>query len=107
MVQLAQLMPACRAWRRVGKPVATMVPSRDDMNKAMETMAKISHGARASWPRSVTSVAAVATGCAEERHCYRMSGPYRCPGGVAAPAGARVDHARDVRRQGIGLCALR
>jgi hypothetical protein len=45
MVQLAQLILACRAWRSVGRPVATMVPSRDDMNRAIEQIPKISHGA--------------------------------------------------------------
>lgn len=55
MVQLAQLISVCNAWRRVGNPVATMVPSREDMNSAMDTMAKISHGERA-----LSSIAIVA-----------------------------------------------
>ena len=55
MVQLAQLIWVCNAWRKVGKPVATMVPSSEDMNSAMDTMAKISHGERA--PSSAVPVA--------------------------------------------------
>jgi hypothetical protein len=39
----------------VGKPVATMVPSSEDINSAMDTMAKISHGERA--PPSAALVA--------------------------------------------------
>ena len=41
MVQAVQLIPACKALRRVGRPVATIVPSSDDINRAIETMAKI------------------------------------------------------------------
>ena len=44
MAQLAQLMLVPRALRSVGNPVATMVPSREDMNRAIETMAKSSQG---------------------------------------------------------------
>src|ERR1700728_3776676 len=43
IVQLAQLILACRAWRKVGRPVDTMVLSSDDMNNAIDTIPKITH----------------------------------------------------------------
>ena len=46
MVQAVQLSPAWRAWRKVGRPVATMVPSSEDMKRAIETIAKTSQGDR-------------------------------------------------------------
>src|SRR5208282_6883367 len=45
MVQAVQLSPACSARRKVGRPVATIVPSREDMKRAIDTIAKTSQGA--------------------------------------------------------------
>jgi hypothetical protein len=44
MVQAVQLSPVCRSRRKVGRPVATMVPSREDMKRAIETIPKMSQG---------------------------------------------------------------
>src|SRR5579863_7530361 len=51
MVQAVQLSPACSARRKVGRPVATMVPSRDDMKRAIETIANSSQGAGEAFAR--------------------------------------------------------
>src|SRR5579863_1648990 len=45
MVQAVQLSPACSARRKVGRPVATIVPSREDMKRAIDTIANTSQGA--------------------------------------------------------------
>src|ERR1700722_6131633 len=46
MVQAVQLSPVCRSRRKIGRPVATMVPSSEDMNSAIETIPKTSQGLR-------------------------------------------------------------
>ena len=48
MVQAVQLSPVCRSRRRIGRPVATMVPSREDMKRAIDTIANTSQGALCS-----------------------------------------------------------
>ena len=98
MVQAVQLMPACRAWRKVGRPVATMVPSREDINRAIETMAKISQGDVAA---SVVELGRHGLPSTRARRGWRAAGDVSpafaaptVPGARPPPAGREGDQRR-------------